>query len=307
LSGHPHASQRHTRVLVGTKRPTNMSSVPSGFFVAPQKSLPVVPRPGAAAIASTPAYSYNGTNHQSIPPSRQQPITSFRCEACNIYLNSQSSLESHISSHETCSECSFSASPTVLKGHYDRAHGKFSKNGFKSVTIAVPGCPIQRFRICVGNHPEDIRAWIVERKKRFPRSSPPAKQTKQAPAGISSLLSGYGSSSSSDDESGETKAAATPTPSPTETSPLQSASPVKTKPCRFFARLGTCKNGDSCRFLHEKMEPAAKRHRVERPKDTTLLQKLLRNDQRRETALTLQLLEFIVETDFLTKEPSENE
>ena len=27
---------------------------------------------------------------------------------------------------------------------------------------------MQKFKICVGNHPEDIKSWIAERKKRFP-------------------------------------------------------------------------------------------------------------------------------------------
>lgn len=29
--------------------------------------------------------------------------------------------------------------------------------------------PTQRFKICVGNHPDDVMKWIEERKKRFPR------------------------------------------------------------------------------------------------------------------------------------------
>ena len=47
-------------------------------------------------------------------------------------------------------------------------HGKFSGRGLKTVCVAVPGCRVQKFKICVGNHPEDIKAWIAERKKRFP-------------------------------------------------------------------------------------------------------------------------------------------
>jgi len=46
---------------------------------------------------------------------------------------------------------------------------KYSGRGLKTITIAGPGMPTQRFKICVGNHPDDIKKWIEERKKRFPR------------------------------------------------------------------------------------------------------------------------------------------
>jgi len=42
--------------------------------------------------------------------------------------------------------------------------------------VAIPGCPVQRFRICVGNRPEDIQQWIAERKKRFPRLLVPKQE-----------------------------------------------------------------------------------------------------------------------------------
>lgn len=31
--------------------------------------------------------------------------------------------------------------------------------------------PTQKFKICVGNHPDDVKKWIEERRKRFPRRS----------------------------------------------------------------------------------------------------------------------------------------
>jgi len=99
----------------------------------------------------------------------------------------------------------------------------------------VPGCPIQRFRICVGDHPDDVQKWIEDRKRKFPRFSKKGssnrgdgdggdggdsvakealrniekttKPNEQAGAadngkvgGLSSLLEGYGSSSSSEEE-----------------------------------------------------------------------------------------------------------
>ena len=92
------------------------------------------------------------------------------CKACNITLESEKALKGHRKSHVKCSDCPFEGSPKIVKAHYQAKHGKFSGSGFKTVTVAVPGCRVQKFKICVGNRPEDIQKWIEERKKRFPRS-----------------------------------------------------------------------------------------------------------------------------------------
>jgi hypothetical protein len=47
-------------------------------------------------------------------------------------------------------------------------HGQGDQEGFKEVTVALPGCRPQKFKVCVGNDPHDIQAWIRERKERFP-------------------------------------------------------------------------------------------------------------------------------------------
>lgn len=46
---------------------------------------------------------------------------------------------------------------------------KYSGKGLKTITISGPGMPTQKFKICVGNHPDDVKKWIEERRKRFPR------------------------------------------------------------------------------------------------------------------------------------------
>ncbi len=56
-----------------------------------------------------------------------------------------------------------------MSGHYKSCHGKYSGRGLKTVHIQTPGSrSTQSFRICVGNHPDDLKAWIAERKKKFP-------------------------------------------------------------------------------------------------------------------------------------------
>jgi hypothetical protein len=137
-----------------------------------------------------------------------------------LTLDSEQALKSHRKSHVKCSVCSLEAAPKVVKGHFQAVHGKFSVSGFKTVTIAVPGCRVQRFKICVGSRPEDIQKWIADRKKRFPRvpqqgqedsaaasetktntdSKPDDDKKEDAKPGLSSLLAGYGSSSGSEDE-----------------------------------------------------------------------------------------------------------
>lgn len=114
---------------------------------------------------------------------------------------------------------------------------KYSGRGLKTITISGPGMPTQRFKICVGNHPDDVKKWIEDRRKRFPRTSvtsdhtnsdvatgekrdrleslditnkkqcthrPNADATRAAPdksgGALSSLLAGYDSSSSEEEK-----------------------------------------------------------------------------------------------------------
>ncbi len=51
----------------------------------------------------------------------------------------------------------------------DKMVQKYSGRGLKTITISGPGLRPQKFKICVGNHPDDIKKWIDERRRRFPR------------------------------------------------------------------------------------------------------------------------------------------
>jgi hypothetical protein len=185
---------------------SSLSNPPPGYAHSP--TLPV-------GLPSTTAPEQANTDDQE---SKRRRIE-WTCDACDLSLGSEQALKSHRKSHVKCSVCSFEAAPKVVNGHFQSVHGKFSVSGFKTVTIAVPGCRVQRFKICVGSRPEDIQKWIADRKKRFPRvqqqrqeDSATASQTKKntdskaddkkedAKPGLSTLLAGYGSSSGSDDE-----------------------------------------------------------------------------------------------------------
>ena len=292
----------------------------------------------------------------SLPVQKEE----FVCTICSVTVESKKAYEAHCASHITCSapNCSFEGAPKVVKAHYQSTHGIYSGKkggGFKTITVAVPGCKVQRFRICVGNNPEDIQAWIAERKKQFPRKAPPPSQTtsksptnaktKEANTsiGLSSLLEGYGSSSSEEEEeqvdnditqkeqdkntSSQTNTAegeAVSTAATKSTDADEQHPNYRTRPCRFFARNGSCRNGDACRFKHEAPNPSDlgtisnhhnsnvtsnnnntnvnaiknnNRRKQRQPK--TLLQNLLSKDIEREQTLTLQLLKYIVNHNFL--------
>ena len=307
----------------------------------------------------------------SPPPPPPPPKEEFRCPPCNLILYSAQALQTHTSTHIKCDKCSFTAAPKVVNGHYSAVHGQYSGTGFKSVSITIPGSKkVQRFQICVGNHPDDIQRWIAERRKRFPRQSNQQHQqpvpvqlpntassnegtpTHKESTLLGSLLAGYGSSSDdenggNDDDNAKTINLATSSTIPKKvselntttsvvpdgTNPQQSQQPFRTRLCRYFAKNGQCRNGDKCSFSHDRTTavsnhelqsnpsqdepPATKRQKMNPnttksnksagtlpPPPASLLQKLFANDIQREATLTLQLLEYIVRSNFL--QPSDD-
>ncbi|CAJ1969616.1 unnamed protein product [Cylindrotheca closterium] len=246
-----------------------------------------------AAAPNMPCLGSTSTTQQH--QSQQQQIETWTCDACDVTVESERALKAHRKSHVKCTECSFEGAPKIVKAHYLASHGKFSGSGFKTVTVAVPGCRVQRFRVCVGNRPEDIQKWIADRKKRFPRqanaesnetnvASPTKDTTAKASktTGLSSLLGGYGSSSDSEDETPDereeekkddmqkslvqettthlTEISTTKKPS-TCTSPNARIPPsMGSRPCRYFMKNGKCLNGDACRFSHDLSNQPKRKH-----------------------------------------------
>lgn len=283
-------------------KPTKPTTIPQGFYAPPPPPPP--PAVGSGLYQQNIVYSYSsgvsGSLPSSSPRKRPRPEEAVKCTACNLDFDTQVALDAHLASHIKCNACDFQAAPKAVRAHFAAKHGRFSGSGFKTVEVEIPGCKVQRFRICVGNRPEDIQKWIAERRRRFPRSG----QTKPAPdeprqpakeAGLSTLLDGY--SSSDDDWKPEASTAAQPPPAST----LPTPSDERKRPCRFFARNGKCRNGDQCSFSHDIANTPKQPDRRERRAPETLLQKLLQKDVRRENLLALQLLEYIADTDFLKK------
>jgi hypothetical protein len=291
-----------------------------------------------ASFVPPPLYGYNtGESHgrassqTSSEHSKKRRVhhlndALWKCGTCQVYLESESALTAHTQAHITCSQCSFTASRKVVNGHFQAAHGKFSGGGFKTVTIAIPGCRVQRFNICVGNHPDDVKKWIEQRRQKFPRQRQTANQ-KEPDSALGSLLDGYGSSSS--DDVCDEKLAAEKTanivvkennelslPNVQKNGSSQQSRPAnyRIRPCKYFMRNGSCRNGDACNFSHEIQNDARcnnnnkmnKRQKTKTSSSTTLLRKLLENDTKREATLSLQLLEYLVDCNYLQKQRNSN-
>jgi hypothetical protein len=78
----------------------------------------------------------------------------------------------------------------------------------------------------------------------------------------------------------------------------------KTRPCHYFMRNGSCRNGDACNFSHESTKRQSGTKSTMNGKrrsssSTTLLRKLLESDARREATLSLQLLQYLVDSNYL--------
>lgn len=316
----------------------------------------------------------NSNSNQPNTPNNPNNNEQYHCDACSIAFPTLSALNSHNASHIKCTKCEFVGSKKVVSAHFQSAHGKFAGRGLKTITIQVPGSKhSQRFKICVGNHPDDIREWIEERKKKFPtkanialkeerkrkRSSLDEHITHESSydkrislnpepsnalqkkvesvqhenTALSTLMAGYDSSS---DE--EISKATSTVQTNIETTRMQNGSSMgqdtissdKTKQCRFFLRNGTCKNGDTCTYIHDPSKHeeyktnsgVRKQSQSERDKarnalkkemdilttgrtqsgkkaEASLLRKLLQNDIRRERTLCLQLLRYIADCNYL--------
>ncbi|KAL7500244.1 hypothetical protein ACHAWT_010963 [Skeletonema menzelii] len=165
------------------------------------------------------------------PPPRNPPTSNNNINIDNIAIPASTKSDSPSPHRATQGDKPKKLNPKMAQ--------KYSGQGLKTITISGPGLRPQKFKICVGNHPDDIKKWIEERKKNFPRTScrqkgvnnrsgdvkqhqtetkrnrggdvdtnesdDPTKQHNESgenAASLSNLLAGYGSSSStSDDES----------------------------------------------------------------------------------------------------------
>ncbi|KAJ1849960.1 hypothetical protein LPJ70_000129 [Coemansia sp. RSA 2708] len=175
--------------------------------------------------------------------------------------------------------------------------------------------------------PEDIAAWIAERKSKYPTDanirlkakvpehehSGGSKRKRNNSSNPLSALVGYGggsdsdnspASQASDDESSDS--------APEETSTKSRGPPVPFRPsgmapsedrrklrvCKFFAR-GACTKGSKCPFAHPEATAPAAEVEAHPPKSSSLLEMLMAKDIERENHRVWQCIDYICSKDFL--------
>jgi hypothetical protein len=129
------------------------------------------PPPPPPPTLHSPVSTIQQPQHGVTEAKNKNDTAEYKCDVCSVNFDSLKAFQSHTSSHIECShpDCTFTASKKVVSAHYSSKHGKYSGRGLKTVAIQTPGLKkLQKFKICVGSHPDDIEAWIAERKKRFP-------------------------------------------------------------------------------------------------------------------------------------------
>jgi hypothetical protein len=92
----------------------------------------------------------------------------YYCEPCDKEFTLLSAFDTHKATHELCRHpgCQFSATRKVVMAHFHGSHGQFSGTGYKM--IEVEG---QKFRVLMGQSPEEISQWRAERRKKFPTAA----------------------------------------------------------------------------------------------------------------------------------------
>ncbi len=148
---------------------------------------------------------------------------------------------------------------------------------------------------------------------------------------FASLLD-YGSSSSEDDEDKAVKCSAGDLKTsdhnvPEVIEPVSAPSYFQRRHCKFFLQAGSCKNGHQCTFIHDgearkdytmkmiikrkeqserdkskndsKSKSSNRNLNSEESNSKSLLRKLLDHDMRRERCLSLQLLKYIADSNYM--------
>ncbi|KAJ2683560.1 hypothetical protein H4R19_006985 [Coemansia spiralis] len=158
--------------------------------------------------------------------------------------------------------------------------------------------------------PEDIAAWIAERRSRYPtaanveaKATAGTKRARTDTGSPLAALASYGGDSDSDAGSGSE-----PEEAPAKTvcqAPFRPSAMApdedrrRLRVCQFFAR-GRCNKGDRCPFAHpESMRAAADEPPPGSRPRATLLEMLMAKDVERENYRVLQCIEYIADRAYL--------
>ena len=141
------------------------------------------------------------------------------------------------STHETCTfpDCAFVGSRKAVSTHYTSTHGMYSGSGIKS--IVVEG---KSFGVLLGDDPEEIKLWREQRRSRFPTTA--NTQQKLDTNNNIQLLGGIvGHNNKSTKPNADSKTSSSSSHTRTTTAAV----------CKTFLRIGKCKYGKRCRYIHD--------------------------------------------------------
>ncbi|KAJ2160498.1 hypothetical protein GGF46_002198 [Coemansia sp. RSA 552] len=212
---------------------------------------------------------------------------------------------------------------TAVPENVDAEGSSGSKGAAKAAELATDMIhPLIRNRRL--DTPEDIAAWIAERKSKYPtdanirmkaaaseddHSNNNKRKLPDAANPLLSALGGYGGGSdsdgggaaSSDSDSAPEEVSAKPASAPQAPFRPTGIAPTedrrKLRVCRFYAR-GGCRKGASCPFAHPDTLPAPPEQAGPGPVQTSLLEKLMAKDIERENYRIWQCIEYICDHDF---------
>ncbi|KAF9958029.1 hypothetical protein BGZ65_001714 [Modicella reniformis] len=133
--------------------------------------------------------------------------TGYHCDTCDVTFHEETKLKIHIAAHRSCPECQYSASPSLVSEHYKLTHGSkknelvamaASSSASTSTGTAATGAPASTASSILSmqrsghppntnqkpkpvinpdllhplaptlNTPEEIAAWIAQRRKAWP-------------------------------------------------------------------------------------------------------------------------------------------
>ncbi|KAK3820414.1 MAG: hypothetical protein J3Q66DRAFT_439390 [Benniella sp.] len=148
--------------------------------------------------AQSKSESFNDSSSPTTDTSSStKESTGYHCDACDVTFHEEAKLKTHIAAHRSCPQCPYSASPSLVSEHIKVTHAAKNDQAAAPSTSTTPGTSttasttaatskarpspprkqppkpaanvdVIHPRAPVLKTPEDIAAWIAERRKAWP-------------------------------------------------------------------------------------------------------------------------------------------